>query len=90
VRSAVEALQKQGQAITALCLRQLYPLPNILETLLPAFKKIVVVELNEGQLSKLIRDQFLLPVEHFGKVQGQPLKIQEVQQFLETVLPNKS
>jgi 2-oxoglutarate ferredoxin oxidoreductase subunit alpha len=66
--------------------RYLNPFPKNLGDLLRRFDRVLVPELNLGQLVKLIRSQFLVPAESFPKIQGQPFKIAEIEDKIRKVL----
>lgn len=78
VYSAVDAAQKEGLSVSHIHLRYLNPFPKNLEALLKNFNKVMVAELNMGQLSRLIRDRFQIETMDLHKIQGQPFKIREV------------
>jgi 2-oxoglutarate/2-oxoacid ferredoxin oxidoreductase subunit alpha len=59
-------------------LRHLNPLPPDLPDILGRFKKVLVPELNMGQLVKILRAEFLVDAIGMNKVQGRPFKISEV------------
>ena len=87
VRSAVMRLQAQGKAVSHAHLRYINPLPRNLDNILKGFDRILVPELNMGQLIILLRgqyggDQFI----SYPKVQGRPFTIQEVQAKIESLL----
>lgn len=90
ITSAVEDLQKRGVSVSSLHLKYLNPFPKNLEKILRSFKKILVPELNMGQLEKLIRDRFLIDTFHFHKVYGKPFKVSELTARIEEVLGDKS
>ena len=78
ITSAVLQLRQQGHAVSACFLRWLNPLPKNLGPLLQRFKRVLLPELNKGQLCMLLRSRFLVDVESFSKVDGQPFKSHEV------------
>ena len=86
ITSAVLQLQKQGYKISASFIRWLNPLPRNLGDLMKRFKKVVLPEMNKGQLCMLLRNQFLIDVQSYSKVDGQPFKSQEVLDHLRGVL----
>ena len=59
-------------------LRFLNPLPGDLGEVLRRFKRVLVPELNMGQLVRLIRAEYLIDAVGLNKVQGQPFKVSEV------------
>jgi 2-oxoglutarate ferredoxin oxidoreductase subunit alpha len=78
ILQAVERAELKGYSVAQLHLRHLNPFPNDLETVLRRYRKILVPELNLGQLSRLLRDRYLLPVEELHKVQGRPFTATEI------------
>ena len=77
--------RKDGKNVSHIHIRYLNPLPMNLESLLRGFKKVLVPEMNMGQLSTLLKDRYLLDVIPKNKVSGQPFKIREI---LETIEEN--
>jgi 2-oxoglutarate ferredoxin oxidoreductase subunit alpha len=78
IRSAVESAQSEGLSISHLHLRHLNPLPKDLGEILVKFQKVMIPELNLGQLAMIIRSKFLVDVISLCKVQGKPLTQTEV------------
>jgi 2-oxoglutarate ferredoxin oxidoreductase subunit alpha len=64
----------------------LSPFPKNIETVLRSFKKVLVPEMNMGQLLLLLRGQFLIDAQGLNKVEGQPFKIREIEQKIEEML----
>jgi len=83
IRTAVTQLQRQGYAISAVHLRCLNPLPEMLGELLKGFEQIQVVELNKGQLCQLLRARFLVDAKEINKVTGKPFNVSELKAQLE-------
>ena len=90
VTAAVEGLRQEGHAVSSLHLRHLHPLPLDLKEKLSSFKRVIVAELNCGQLSMLLRSEFLIPVESFTKVNGQPFKVSELHARIAACLAGES
>src|SRR5881397_1954715 len=67
-------------------LRYLNPFPRNLGELLRRFHRIVVPELNNGQLVQLLRAAYLVPAEGLNKVQGKPFKVSEISEAIEATL----
>ncbi len=86
VRTAVSRVQTQGKSVAHAHIRYLNPFPRNLGSLLRRYKKVMVAELNSGQLAFLIRGKFLADVLTYNKVQGQPFKIGEVTTKIEEAL----
>jgi 2-oxoglutarate ferredoxin oxidoreductase subunit alpha len=78
IRSGVDACRKEGLKVAQVHLRHLNPLPPDLGEILSRYDRILVPELNLGQLSKVLRDQFLVDAKSFCKIQGQPFLTREV------------
>ena len=78
ITSAVLQLQKQGHSVSASFLRWLNPLPKNLGELMKRFKKVLLPELNKGQLCMMLRAKYLVDVESVSKVDGQPFKSHEI------------
>jgi 2-oxoglutarate ferredoxin oxidoreductase subunit alpha len=60
-------------------IRHIWPLPQNLGELLRGYDRIIVPEMNKGQLKTLLRDQFLVDARPVNKVSGQPFKIAEIE-----------
>ncbi|HEX9427245.1 MAG TPA: 2-oxoacid:acceptor oxidoreductase subunit alpha [Candidatus Polarisedimenticolia bacterium] len=86
ITSAVETLQKKGVAVSSIHLRHLNPFPRNLESILKRFDRVLVPELNLGQLRMLIRARFLVDAIGLNKVQGKPFKVAEITRAIETAL----
>jgi len=76
--SATKSLQDEGFAVSSIHLRHLNPLPNDLETLLSSFKKVIVPELNFGQLSTILKAKYVRDIISLNKLQGKPFKVAEL------------
>ncbi|NWG91682.1 MAG: 2-oxoglutarate ferredoxin oxidoreductase subunit alpha, partial [Parvularculaceae bacterium] len=75
---AVEAARKEGVDVAQIHIRWLNPFPDNLGNLLRSYERVVVVEMNMGQLATVLRDRYEMPVESLTKVSGQPFKIVEI------------
>ncbi len=78
LRSAVETAQSEGMSVSHLHLRHLNPLPSNLGEILVKFQKVMIAELNLGQLANIIRAKFLVDAVGLNKVQGKPFTQTEV------------
>jgi 2-oxoglutarate ferredoxin oxidoreductase subunit alpha len=78
IAAAVEAAQAQGHAVAHAHLRYLNPLPADLGDVLSRYEKVLVPEMNMGQLLKLIRAEYLVDAVGLNKIQGRPFKVSEV------------
>jgi 2-oxoglutarate ferredoxin oxidoreductase subunit alpha len=77
-RSATERLQNDGKKVSHVHLRWINPLPKDLGEILIRFKNIVIPELNMGQLSKLIRADYLVDAVGLNLVKGRPFKASDI------------
>ena len=76
--SATKALQDEGFAVSSIHIKHLNPLPNDLGTLLSSYKKVIVPELNLGQLSTILKAKFVRDIISLNKLQGKPFKVAEL------------
>jgi 2-oxoglutarate ferredoxin oxidoreductase subunit alpha len=83
--SAVEQAQRGGRSVSSTHIRYLNPFPKNLETLLRRFERVLIPELNLGQLAWLIRAKYLVPAVSYPKVKGKPFKISELVSRIEEV-----
>ena len=80
ITSAVESLQAEGKSVAAVHLRYLFPLQKNLEEILHNYEKVLVPELNLGQLCEIVRAKFLIDALPLNKVQGKPFLVSELRQ----------
>lgn len=78
IKTAVELALEQGYSVAHAHLRYINPFPKNLGDLFGNYKKILIPEINDGQLIHLIRDRFLIAPEGFSKVQGLPFNEMEI------------
>ena len=86
IRVAVKRLLAKGGDVAQLHLRHMNPLPRELGSILKNYEKIIVPELNEGQLVHLIRDKYLVDAQKLSKVKGQPFRADEIVKKAEAIL----
>ena len=86
IRSAGERARGEGKAVASAQVRHLNPFPANLGEVLSRYSHVVVPELNNGQLSTLVRAQFLVDAIPFNKIAGQPFKISEIAGKIDEVL----
>ncbi|WP_261360652.1 2-oxoacid:acceptor oxidoreductase subunit alpha [Aeoliella straminimaris] len=84
--TAVHAAQAAGKAVAHCHLRYLNPFPKNLEQVLRSYKRVLVAELNCGQLRSILRDKFLLDAAGLNKVQGKPFQVGEILERINTEL----
>ena len=86
ISAAVRNLREEGFSVSCVHLRHINPLPDDLGEIMGRFKKVIVPELNLGQLSWILRAKYLVDVISYGKVQGKPFKVSELREkFLEHI-----
>lgn len=73
IKSACHELQLEGQAVSHAHLRYIRPFPKNLGEIIKGFDKVLVPEINNGQLIKIIRDQFLVDAIPYNKIKGVPI-----------------
>ncbi len=82
IYQAVRRVREDGHAVSHIHLRYLNPFPRNLGELLGKFERILVPEMNAGQLATKLRGEYLLPVESLSKVAGKPFKISEIERAI--------
>ena len=78
VKTAVKELVADGFSVSHAHLRYINPLPKNLGELLSAFDKVLIPEINNGQLIKIIRDKYLIDAIPFNKIKGTPFEAREI------------
>ncbi|MEK7756680.1 MAG: 2-oxoacid:acceptor oxidoreductase subunit alpha [Planctomycetota bacterium] len=89
IRSAVERVQAQGHSVAAAHIRYMNPFPRNIGELMKNYKKILVPELNMGQLRSLIRSIYLVDAIGYNKIKGKPFLIAELETKIKEVLAGK-
>jgi len=83
IQAAARRVRDRGSSLALAHLVHLNPFPRNLGEVLARYPKVLVPELNTGQLVRLLRAEFLVPAESYTKVQGQPFQIGELEQEIE-------
>jgi len=78
IRTAVSALNDEGHQIGHVHLRYLFPFRQELEGILSRFKRVLIPEMNAGQLRQLIRAEYLVDAQGLNKIQGMPFTSEEI------------
>ena len=86
IATAVQRAQHRGQKVSQAHLRYMNPRPRKTGDVLKRFKKILVPELNAGQLRLLLRGIFLVDAVGLNKVQGKPFLVSEIEQKIDEML----
>lgn len=85
IHTAVNAARAQGLAVGHIHLRWLNPMPANLEDVLKQYDRILVPELNLGQLARELRSSFGVEAHSFAKIQGKPFKVSELLARIQTL-----
>ncbi len=83
IDAAVQRTRRRGQKVAWVHLVHLNPLPNDLGSILKSFKKVIVPELNLGQLCRIVRAEYLVDATAVSKVQGLPFTALEIEEAIE-------
>ncbi len=78
IESATRALQAEGEKVAHAHIRFINPLPPDLNEILTRYERVLVPELNMGQLVRMLRAEYLVDAIGLSKVQGQPFKVSEI------------
>ena len=78
IRTAALALQAEGHSVAHVHLRHLFPFNKGLGPLLKKYKRVLVPEMNSGQLRQLLRAEFLVDAQGLNKIQGMPFTSEEI------------
>jgi 2-oxoglutarate/2-oxoacid ferredoxin oxidoreductase subunit alpha len=86
ITSAVEKLRAEGKPVSSAHLRYLNPFPSNLGEVLRSFERVIIPEMNLGQLATMIRAKYLVDAVPFSKVKGRPFQIREIVRKVEEYL----
>jgi 2-oxoglutarate/2-oxoacid ferredoxin oxidoreductase subunit alpha len=86
LKTATALLLEEGYKVSHAHLRYLSPFPKNLGELMARFKTVVIPELNNGQLVKIIRDKYFVDAIPYNKIQGQPFMSHEVVAKMKEIL----
>ncbi|MCP9493926.1 MAG: 2-oxoacid:acceptor oxidoreductase subunit alpha [Pyrinomonadaceae bacterium MAG19_C2-C3] len=86
ITSAVERLQRQGKSVSSAHLKYLNPFPKNTAEVLKGFERVIIPEMNLGQLAMLVRSRFLVDAVTLSKVKGRPFQIREIMAKVEEYL----
>ena len=86
ITAAMKTQREKGMRIGHVHLRHLNPMPKNLGEIFKRYRKILVPEMNMGQLSMLLRAKYLVDAEGYNKIQGQPFKISELEHKIQEVV----
>jgi 2-oxoglutarate ferredoxin oxidoreductase subunit alpha len=86
VRTAVRQAMADGKKVAHAHMRYMNPMPKNMGALLKKYKKVLIPELNNGQLRFLIRNNFLVDAIGLNKVEGKPFLVSEINQTIQKLL----
>jgi len=86
VKTAVKELLAENERVAHLHLRYIKPFPRNLEALLNSFSRVMVPELNSGQLVKIVRSEFLIDARPLNKIKGLPFSSIEIKEGIQEIL----
>jgi len=86
ITAALQTQRAKGHRIGHLHLRHLNPLPKNLGTILGRYDKILVPEMNMGQLVMVLRAKYLVDAQGYNKIQGKPFKQSEIERKIDELL----
>jgi 2-oxoglutarate ferredoxin oxidoreductase subunit alpha len=90
VRTAIEQAREAGQDVSHVHVRWLNPMPRNLGDILRRFRKVLVCELNLGQLQLLLRGRYLVDAVGLHKVQGRPFMVSEILEKVDELLGGRT
>src|SRR5262249_2528604 len=86
ITAAVEEAQMEGKAVASIHIRHLNPLPPDLGQILRQYRRVLVPEINSGQLVRVLRAEYLVDAVGFNRVRGMPLASQELLEAIHQLL----
>ena len=90
VKTAIDKLRGDGHTIAHAHIQYINPMPANMADLISKFKRILIVELNNGQLHQYIQSQFAVSAERLVKVEGTPFKVEEITTAIKANLKENS
>jgi 2-oxoglutarate ferredoxin oxidoreductase subunit alpha len=90
IRTAVNRVRKAGRKVAQVHLRYINPFPSNLGDVLAEYDTILIPEINTGQLSRLIRAEYLLPTVGYNRVQGLPMKARDIEHKIHEILDGEA
>jgi 2-oxoglutarate ferredoxin oxidoreductase subunit alpha len=86
IKTAVSNARERGLSVSHTHLRYINPFPRNLGEILWKFKRVLVPEINNGQLLKLLRAKYLVPATGFNKIRGLPLNAEEIEEHINSLM----
>jgi 2-oxoglutarate/2-oxoacid ferredoxin oxidoreductase subunit alpha len=89
IYTAVANARRAGKSVSGMHIRHINPMPKNLGDVLKRFKRLLIPELNLGQLRMIIRGRYLADARGLNKVQGKPFLVEEIDQAIDLMLQGK-
>jgi 2-oxoglutarate ferredoxin oxidoreductase subunit alpha len=86
IKTAVKECLADGMSVAHAQVKYMHPFPANLGTLLAQYDHVLIPEINNGQLIRLIRDRYLVPAIPFNKIKGVPFSVNEIKEKIKEVL----
>jgi 2-oxoglutarate ferredoxin oxidoreductase subunit alpha len=86
IKSAINSVRAKGGSVSHVHIRHLNPFPKNLGEILYKFKNILVPEINNGQLIRLLRAKYLVPAVGFNMIKGLPLRSEDIESQIFEIL----
>lgn len=86
ITAAARRVRAMGREVASAHLRHLHPLPANLGEILRSYERVIVPEMNLGQLASVLRAEYLVDVESYSRVRGLPLSIAELEEHLSAAI----
>jgi 2-oxoglutarate ferredoxin oxidoreductase subunit alpha len=90
IKEAVDKATRRGLKVSQAHLRYIHPMPKNTKEVLSKFKKILIPEINLGQLAKIIRSEFLIDVLQYNLVRGLPFRSSDIENQIVEILGGKN
>lgn len=90
IKEAVDKVTHKGLKVSQAHLKYIHPMPKNTKEVLSRFKKILIPEINLGQLSKIIRSEFLIDVLQYNLVRGLPFRSSDIENQIVEILGGKN
>ncbi len=86
ITDAVESARKKGYKVAQAHFKYINPLPKNTEEVLRKYKKILLPEINHGQLARVLRSEFLIDIIQYNRVRGLPFRSSEIENKIIEIL----
>ena len=86
IKSAVAELQAKGYKVSHAHIRYLRPFPKNLGDIIQNFEQVLIPEINNGQLIKIIRDRYFVDAKGYNKIMGIPITKGELTEVMKKML----